>query len=335
MESGSNSTWETIRPQIQESIEEIAVMRRRGIKKFIKYGTLFTVGLTVVSTVLTGEPLISLIVCIICSYGGTWWYCANEITMTYKTKTVPLLVKTICPTAFYGEKGDKDRKPEPGEPDLLEVNDEMWQSTHIFARYGTETPFMTHEDTITGYVDKTTFVFCECKFGVEREANNYASDKTGKGTTRDTFFSGLAFCADFNKDMSGCTVLSTVTSPINRSRADIDLTKVTMEDVTFSKTFTTLSSDEVEARYIFSPSLQERFVGLYKSISETMGETRMTAIFHDGQMLILIPTLQDRFEAGLFAELTEEDVLKDFITIRQMIEIVEDLNLNTRIWTKK
>ena len=61
-----------------------------------------------------------------------------------------------------------------------------------------------------------------------------------------------------------------------------------------------------------------------------------TISFKDSNILIAIPESRNHFEASIWKSIDDLSQLKnDFSMIHALVSIIEDLNLNTRIWTKK
>ena len=58
--------------------------------------------------------------------------------------------------------------------------------------------------------------------------------------------------------------------------------------------------------------------------------------FHDSQVSIALPIFKNLFEAGIRKPLDKGSYLQEYFDYLQTFSgIVNDLNLNTRIWTKE
>ncbi len=102
-----------------------------------------------------------------------------------------------------------------------------------------------------------------------------------------------------------------------------------MENVEFEKNFVVFSNDQVEARYILTPSLMEKILKL-----KTTFKVTPNLAFHGSHVYVAI-SMKDMFEPALFGDVTGREQLQYFLTIvKQVAGIVEELDLNTRIWTK-
>jgi hypothetical protein len=104
---------------------------------------------------------------------------------------------------------------------------------------------------------------------------------------------------------------------------------VALEDPDFNRLFTVNSTDQVEARYIMTPSLMERL----KALRAKVGAFRVS--FYRGRLFAAIDMPYDVFEPSMAKSLADsgqvERILANLTTITG---IVEDLGLNVRIWTK-
>lgn len=315
--------WTSIEPQIQEVIDRMESYRTASIPKVIGYGALLGCGLTVVVMLFfycllgfndfsEGWPvyLIILAICFIGSMVGTCNHYYSNLKTIYKSEVMPQMVEVICDNATYESQGGVGRS--------------VFYNSNLFG--WDSTTFLREEDCIRGVVDKTDFIFCESHLGHEETT----TDQKGRTTTHEvTDFRGMVFYADFNKHFSGQTIITT------SSMLLFSFKKIKLESIDFNKNYTTRTTNEQEARYLLSPALQERLVQLRETLKSTMRESSLTISLQDSRILILINTNKDRFEPTFVKKLTLEHVKNDFACIKAMIDIVEALNLNTRIWTKE
>ena len=135
------------------------------------------------------------------------------------------------------------------------------------------------------------------------------------------------FIADFQKDFQGhTTILRNSLFKLSSSGS-----RVKLENPDFEKTFDVYSTDQIEARYLLSPSMMERLLALDREFNRNI-----TISFRDSNILIAIPESRNHFEASIWKPMDDLSQLKnDFSMIHALVSIVEDLNLNTRIWSKK
>jgi hypothetical protein len=199
------------------------------------------------------------------------------------------------------------------------------------------------EDLFTGAVGATAFRFSE----VHAEYKTTTTDSKGRTrTTWHTIFKGIFFVADFNKHFQGHTFVLPDTAEsamggIGRWFQELggkldgrpgEL--VSLESPEFERLFVIHSTDQVEARYILSPSLMERLVELRNEVGAGLAVS-----FASSYIFIAIPTRKNHFEppsiwAGS-AELNLDELKGYMADVRLAEELVADLNLNTRIWSKQ
>jgi len=87
----------------------------------------------------------------------------------------------------------------------------------------------------------------------------------------------------------------------------------------------------VEARYILSPSLMQRIVEFKRKWN-----TKVYLSFRDSKVYIAIKMDKNLFETRLFKSIVDYNFIEENIRFLILLTgIVDDLNLNTRIWTKE
>ena len=144
---------------------------------------------------------------------------------------------------------------------------------------------------------------------------------------------------DFNKKFHGKTLvlpdtaeqilgnLGSFFQSLNVGRGEL----VKMEDPEFEKYFVVYGDDQIEARYILSTSLMQRVLEFRKKTGR-----RICMSFVSSHVYVAIPYSRRLFEPRVFGSILGfkgiEQYLEDF---QVFTGIVEDLNVNTRIWTKR
>jgi hypothetical protein len=104
---------------------------------------------------------------------------------------------------------------------------------------------------------------------------------------------------------------------------------VRLENSEFEKHFAVYSSDDVEARYILTPAFMERMTGFFAQFGKG---ARFSFAGHSLHMFI--PTTE-LFELDLKGDVTRFEVFSEHLgPLALVADIVELLNLNTRLWTK-
>lgn len=190
------------------------------------------------------------------------------------------------------------------------------------------------DDLVFGRIDKTAFRFSEIK----AEYKTTTVDSKGNRKTQwHTLFKGLFFIADFNKDFKGSTVV--LPNELGKGFAflkklmSIDRREklVQLEDVNFTKEFNVYGDDQIQSRYILSTSLMERILQ-YRIKSKN----HIYLSFVDSKMYLGIAYSKNLFEPSYLKSMINFELVKTYFEDMILaVSIVEDLNLNLRIWTKE
>lgn len=232
---------------------------------------------------------------------------SGELTAYYKDVVISRLVSGLCPGATYN--------PSQGIPRQTFVASSLFSTTPD--RYSCE-------DHIAGCLDRTAFSCSE----IHAEEKRVTRDSKGRTRTHwVTIFRGFFFIADFHKDFRGQTV-------VHRNswiKFDFSNRRVKLENPTFEKRFDVYSTDQVEARYLLTPSMMEKLVAL-----DDKFPGKITLSFTGSKVIVAIPDTMDHFETSIWKhQVQNDDIRREFSTLAALLGIVDDLNLNLRIWSKQ
>lgn len=192
------------------------------------------------------------------------------------------------------------------------------------------------EDLVSGTVGATSIRFSE----IHAEYKTETTDSKGRTRTHwHTIFKGLFFIADFNKYFKTRTVvlpdtlekmfgfLGKTLQSWNVGRDEL----IKLEDPEFEKYFCVYGQEQVESRYILSTSLMKRIVDFKKKTRKNISLS-----FVNSNVYVSIPVNKDLFEPKIFSSVMKFELIREYFEYLILtIGIVEDLNLNTRIWTKQ
>jgi len=204
----------------------------------------------------------------------------------------------------------------------------LFEASKIFT---TEPNQYTGDDRISGKVGDTAIDFSQIK--AERETGS------GKNRSRHTIFKGLFFTADFNKRFVGQTLVLPDTAEklfghVGQMMQSWNIARdnlIKLEDPEFEQLFVVYGTDQIEARYILSTSLMERIVAFRRKT----GRDIYISFLHS-KVAVAIPYTRQLFEPKIFTSLLDYSVICEYFDDLQLaVGIVEDLNLNTRIWSKQ
>lgn len=239
----------------------------------------------------------------------------REYRAEYKSKVVAEIVKMVDDSWDYQADG--------------RIGEHEYRASDLFRQ---SVDRYTGDDLISGTIDKTDFRCSE----IHSEYKTYTTDDDGNRKEEwHTIFKGLFFHADFNKNFQGRTYvvpevrggLKLFSSVGGMSRRG---DRVKLEDPEFEKIYEVYGTDQVEARYILTPAIMQA----------------MTAIKQEVNTSVYFSFIDDRVFCAMFfnKNLFEPRVMKsgvNFEDIEQMYKlfatnalIINELNLNTRIWTK-
>jgi len=254
---------------------------------------------------------------------------ASEWRNTFKTRVMTRLVKLFHPSLNY-------------YPNRAIAKQEYRLS--MLFHNSPDPDRYRGEDYIEGVIDKTDIRLSE----LHTEYRQVTYDS--KGNRREywvTIFRGLFISADFHKHFHGITLvlpdteqswlgglgqwLQSISAKLGNQPGEL----VKMEDPEFERLFKVFSTDQVEARYILTPNMIRRIVEFR---NRTQSQVRVS--FIASRVFVAIPTSHNHFEPPSL--LAPADKLLDPATLAQYFEelkfalaVVDELNLNTRIWTKR
>lgn len=289
----------------QQRLELKAKGNRTGL---IIGGIAFVIGLFI--SLFGGGNLIGIAISLIIAI-TIWYSCissqSSQLSVFYKKNIIATIISQLCENASF--------QPESGIPEQTFMDCGLFNTT----------PDRYHsEDMICGQVDKTTF----CCSEITAEEKQVTRDSRGRTQTHWVdIFRGFFFIADFQKNFKGQTVVFR-NSWFKWSKSG---QRVKLENPDFEKIFDTYSTDQIEARYLLSPVLMEKLLELDRKFPG-----KITVSFLDSQVIIAIPDSKNHFETSIWQSQVQNDPIRqEFLTLATLLGIINDLNLNVRIWSKE
>lgn len=189
------------------------------------------------------------------------------------------------------------------------------------------------EDLFHGVIGETEVMFSE----VHAEDKRTRRKSDGKTETYwVTIFKGIFFMADFHKHFrSPVSVLPDVAERhlgwVGKKLQKLGGNLQKLENQEFEKMYVVRGSDPVEARYILTPSMQEQLVDLGQRVGRGL-----RVVFRDSQVCLAIPSDENWFEGNLHKPAGDREQAARLLSeLRSCFVIVDELDLNTRIWTKE
>ena len=231
-----------------------------------------------------------------------------EVIGRFKQQIIPVVLSEIAPSLYYVFGSGLDQSE--------------FAACGLFAQ-----PDRYHSrDLIEGSYGQTALRMALVHAEERYTTTHTDADGTEHTETRyRTLFRGLLLVADFNKHLKARTV---VTPRTFGQLGSLFGGALTLEDPEFNRRFVATSTDPVEARFVLTPTFMQRLVGLQKRMGFRMACSRNTLyLAADTSLILFEPTLLQSFtEGGQVRQLAD--------TLKNLIGIVDDLDLNTRIWNR-
>ena len=242
--------------------------------------------------------------------------CGPDRRKFFRHEVVPVLVKALSPDLQYA--------PDRG---IAKNRFMQFDFFHYFDRYYSE-------DHLTGILGKTKIEVAEVHIEKRHRSKN-------KKDSYSTIFRGVIFIADFNKHFKCRTSVLPDTAEkcfgklLGNFLQQMNFTEpgklVKLENQEFEKQFAVYSTDPMEARYILTPLLMERLLALYNRENSPV-----RILFLNGNVIIAFERYCGWLEPPIWRKLADVAVLKNtLLEICNMVDLVEELDLNTRIWSKQ
>ncbi len=239
----------------------------------------------------------------------------GKLARLFKQETIPQLLHTVLPGFWY----DSSRC----------VSESEFNNSSLFIRPDR----YNGKDYFEGIHGKTRLHFSLVHAEERYETTTTDTDSDGHTTTRTEehwrdIFKGLFFAADFNKHFSGSTLVRAGKAGIF---SGLFGNLVKLEDPRFSQHFKVYSSDQVEARYLLTPRMMERLLNLKGSL----GSIELSFV---GSWVNIAASgfPYNAFEPDLKHPFTDPaQVERTLGWIFLVVGVVEELDLNTRIWSKQ
>lgn len=241
---------------------------------------------------------------------------ADRYRMMFKERILRKLIKAVEPSVSY-------------EP-LMGITEETFLGSHLF---DAQPDRYACEELMYGMIGDTKVKFSE----VHAETKHTRTNANGGSRTYwESLFQGVFFIADFHKEFRHpVSVMPDVAEKhfgwIGKKIQKLGGGLQTLENPEFEKCFVVRGVDAVETRYILTPSMQERLLELRGRLGKDL-----RVGFRDSHVWLAIPNETDWFEGSL--KIPAGDRGQAMMLLRQLrscFQIVEELDLNTRIWTKE
>lgn len=310
--------------QLKERLSELEILRK-SIVAYIVYAVLEFVPASTILVILYANKIITDVYIIAGLIGvliGGLVFVINAVSRynkyrtRFKNEVVTEIVHAIDPEWSY-EYNQAIRIEEYYQSNLFDQNVDRFKG----------------DDLIFGQMEKTDFRCSE--FHTEFMTVTYTKNG-GRQEHWHTIFKGLFFHADFNKHIQGETYIKPdyAEKLLGKwgqklqfsSKGDL----VKLENPEFEKKFVVHATDQIEARYILTPTIMEALVNIHNQYQRPMYLS-----FVGSRVFCAVSFNEALFEPNIFRSgVNFKDIELIYKLFMLNATIIKELNLNTRIWTK-
>lgn len=265
----------------------------------------FFIWLILVIVIANASLLIFAILFALISYPAVIWH-LKKYKGALKDKLIPVILEYFDGKFAYESSADS-------------IDFNCWYSYGIMPKFNK----LRAEDYIVGIQGDIQIELAELSLS---NVTIYESNRPNVPDTKheDIAFHGLCVMLTFNKHFDHRIVALPKGEYLGglASFSDEKLERVRLEDPRFESIFDLYGSDQVEARYIFTPTFMERLVALQSEL----GSSELRCSFYNDKLQILIPTDYDHFRVGsIFKEI---DFVNEFhMILKEMSHIGKIIDL--------
>ncbi len=293
--------------------------RKRIKKRIINIGIIYLFFVALISFVLYKNFSLDILAFfLIFALAATKWfytYLIKDYSIDFKDQIIAPLIAQIDTTLDYAP--------------TQHISSAIFNHSRLFK---TKPDRIRGNDYVKGKIDGIPIEFSDI----------YAEKKHKDSKGRESWekiFLGLFIVSEFPKNFHGQTVVLPDSAQKifgdfvgewlqknNSLRNEL----VKMDNTAFEKEFVVYSTDQIEARYILTPSMMEKLLIYKKKIQHPLYIS-----FIGGKIYLAIEYNSDMFEASVFHSLLEYKIAMQYIqTLHFAVGIVEELKLNQKLWSK-
>ena len=263
--------------------------------------------LLVAGAYFMSEHIFFYVIMIAILISAAWWWVGRSVIaykMSIKSNIFPLILSFLGDYKYTAETGRRI---------------DQFAASKIIPSYDNE----YSEDRIVGKHKGVEIDLFETHLTEEQGSGN--SSKTV------TKFKGMVISLGMKKAFKGQTIVRQDSGRVTKWITDkfLNLKIVHLEDPNFEKEYDVYSSDQVEARYLLTPTFMERLMNLRRAYK---GE-EIECSFFDDQLFMMISISRDLFEPGSIFE--PEDFIDDAKHLLKemagIFQIVDTLRLDLDI----
>ena len=184
----------------------------------------------------------------------------------------------------------------------------LFLASYIISKFKNE----VYDDYFEGVFNDVTFEIIEAKYVMKSS----------------TDFDGVIIKLDMNKSFQAHTIVVTDTL-FNDKFTYQGLSRTTLEDIEFEKKFNVYTNDEVEARYLLTPSFMERL----KAMKIAFKACSVSCVFYNNYLIIALPTNNDIFSLCSLTKPLDDakQYFQMFEEILSIIKLIDHFKLDQKI----
>jgi len=306
--------------ELYPDLQKLEEQRLKIKKRLINIGILYLIVVVIIAFIIyknfSIEVLFFYTIVALAGIKLIQNYLMKDYSVDFKDKIIAPLISAIDPNLNY--------RP------FSHISKNDFINSKLFEKHIDR---MSGNDYVHGSIDDINIQFSDLL--VEKK------HKDSKGReVWERVFEGLFIVSEFPKNFYGQTIILPDSAQKifgnlignwlqsnNFSRDQL----VKMDNISFEKEFVVYSSDQIEARYILTPSLMQKLLDYKKKTKHPLYIS-----FIGGKIYMAIEYNDDMFEASLFHSLLEYKIAMQYIqTLHLAIGIVEELKLNQKLWSKR
>lgn len=293
--------WNQISQSVEATLEKMESRRRKSFGSSLwlsilsglvlgGIGLYFGCGITLI--ILTFMFVFLVVLFVLLSHAFM------ALDKQYKEEMVPILLDAISPETVYDAKSG--------------ISEESLYASRIYSRG--KTVLFAHEDGISGKFGDNEFVFSEVHFAYRPQDN----------VMNNVSFNGLAFEAKVPMDDNEDCMITTSLVSFEPS-GDLRKVRLPNEDVSFGKVYEVYVTNAEMAERVMTIERQKALLELYHTVVDGMNESEITISLYGNHILVLIPSVRNRFEARILTRLKIDRVKEDFVVLSSLTKMVETL----------
>ena len=297
---------EKFRKIVVPSISQFEKERKENLKQARKTSIIFSfLGILVLLllfifnknlTSKESEFVLSIAMFMLCTAYYSWYHIKKGFENKIKTKIMPI----IC--SCFGDLKWSNFKFSNGL---------YFVKSGVISKYTNE----NYDDIFRGTYKDVTYEIVE------------ASYSTGSGKNYRLVFNGAIVCIEMNKNFSGHTVITPDSFSHNSPLKGLQHT--VLEDIEFEQKFDVYTDDEVNARYLITPSFMERLLSLKLAFKAE----KVSCAFYDKYLIVALSTKLDLF--SICSLLKRVDDMQQFYQmyeeIESIIKLIDHFKLDQKI----